>query len=170
MRLSLVKSKNTTQFYVIKSYRDKNGKNTSKIIEKLGNTEEVTKKAKGKDPIVWAKKYIEGLNKAEKENNLKILIEKSTSTLIPKNEQNLFNCGYLFLEKIYPDLDDNYVFFFKIIIESLPYLDDAEFVYAKNEAQTLWGRVSHMTELKVRIKYDLFRYIPNIYFKLLKKC
>lgn len=77
---------------------------------------------------------------------------------------------FLFLEKIYPDLDDNYVFFFKIIIESLPYLDDAEFVYAKNEAQTLWGRVSHMTELKVRIKYDLFRYIPNIYFKLLKKC
>ena len=107
MRLSLVKSKNTTQFYVIKSYRDKNGKNTSKIIEKLGNTEEVTKKAKGKDPIVWAKKYIEVLNKAEKENNLKILIEKSTSTLIPKNEQNLFNCGYLFLEKIYYELGIN---------------------------------------------------------------
>lgn len=107
MRLSLVKSKNTTQFYVIKSYRDKNGKNTSKIIEKLGNTEEVTKKAKGKDPIFWAKKYIEGLNKAEKENNLKILIEKSTSTLIPKNEQNLFNCGYLFLEKIYYELGIN---------------------------------------------------------------
>ena len=107
MRLSLVKSKNTTQFYVIKSYRDKNGKNTSKIIEKLGNTEEVTKKAKGKDPIVWAKKYIEGLNKAEKENNLKILIEKSTYTLIPKNEQNLFNCGYLFLEKIYYELGIN---------------------------------------------------------------
>lgn len=107
MRLSLVKSKNTTQFYVIKSYRDKNGKNTSKIIEKLGNTEEVTKKAGGKDPIVWAKKYIEQLNKAEKENNLKILIEKSTSTLIQKNEQHLFNCGYLFLEKIYYELGIN---------------------------------------------------------------
>ena len=37
MRLSLVKSKNTTQFYIIQSYRDENGKNTSKIIEKLGN-------------------------------------------------------------------------------------------------------------------------------------
>lgn len=109
MRLSLVKSKNTTQFYVIKSYRDKNGRNTSKIIEKLGNTEEVTKKAKGKDPIVWAKKYIEDLNKAEKENNLKILIEKSTSTLIPKDEQNLFNCGYLFLEKIYYELGINQI-------------------------------------------------------------
>ena len=107
MRLSLVKSKNTTQFYVIKSYRDKNGKNTSKIIEKLGNTEEVTRKAKGNDPVVWAKKYIENLNKAEKENNLKILIEKSTSTLIPKGKQNLFNCGYLFLEKLYYELGLN---------------------------------------------------------------
>lgn len=107
MRLSLVKSKNTTQFYIIKSYRDKNGKNTSKIVEKLGNTEEVTKKAKGEDPIIWAKNYIENLNKAEKENNLKVLIEKSTSTLIPKNEQNLFNCGYLFLEKIYYELGIN---------------------------------------------------------------
>lgn len=109
MRLSLVKSKNTTQFYVIKSYRDKNGKNTSKIIEKLGNTEEVTRKAKGNDPIVWAKKYIDNLNKAEKENNLKILIEKSTSTLIPKDEQSLFNCGYLFLEKLYYELGLNHI-------------------------------------------------------------
>lgn len=109
MRLSLVKSKNTTQFYVIKSYRDKNGKNTSKIVEKLGNTDEVTKKAKGKDPIIWAKEYIENLNRAEKENNLKILIEKSTSTLIPKNEQNLFNCGYLFLEKLYYELGLNHI-------------------------------------------------------------
>ena len=35
MRLSLVKSKNAIQFYVIKSFRNSNGKNTSKIIEKL---------------------------------------------------------------------------------------------------------------------------------------
>ena len=55
MRLSLVKSKNAIQFYVIKSFRNSNGKNTSKIIEKLGNLEEVTKKANGQDPVQWAK-------------------------------------------------------------------------------------------------------------------
>ena len=48
MRLSLVKSKNAIQFYVIKSFRNSNGKNTSKIIEKLGNLEEVTKRLMGK--------------------------------------------------------------------------------------------------------------------------
>ena len=104
MRLSLVKSKNTTQFYIIESYRDKNGKNTSRIVEKLGNLEEVKQKADGEDPIIWAKNYIKNLNKSEKENKLKILIEKDTSKKIEKNEQNTFNCGYLFLEKIYYEL------------------------------------------------------------------
>ena len=35
MRLKITKSKNAQSLYVIKSYRD-NGKNTSKIVEKLG--------------------------------------------------------------------------------------------------------------------------------------
>ena len=104
MRLSLVKSKNTTQFYVIESYRNKNGKNTSRIFEKLGNLEEVLKKANGEDPIAWAKKYINTLNKLEEESKLKILIEKDTTKQIEKNEQHSFNCGYLFLEKLYYEL------------------------------------------------------------------
>ncbi len=107
MRLSIVKSPNAKQFYVIESFTTKTGKRTSRIVEKLGNENEVIKKANGEDPIVWAKKYIDNLNKAEKENNRKILFEKSTSKLIEKNKQNLFNCGYLFLEKIYYDLSLN---------------------------------------------------------------
>lgn len=105
MRLSLVKSKNTTQFYIIESYRDKNGKNTSRIVEKLGNLEEVKQKANGEEPTVWAKNYIKNLNKSEKENKVKVLIEKDTAKKIEKNEQNTFNCGYLFLEKIYYKLE-----------------------------------------------------------------
>ena len=104
MRLSIVKSPNARQFYVIQSYTNKNGKRTSKIVEKLGNENEILKKSKGEDPVVWAKRYIDELNKKEKENNLKILLEKSTSKLIEKNKQNSFNCGYLFLEKIYYEL------------------------------------------------------------------
>ena len=103
MRLRISKLKNTRLFYVIKTiYVD--GKEKTVTVEKLGNEEEVLKKSNGEDPVIWAKKYIETLNKLEEENRLKILIEKSTSTLIPKDEQNLFNCGYLFLEKIYYEL------------------------------------------------------------------
>ena len=104
MRLSLVKSKNATQFYVIKSFRDSNGKNTSKIIEKLGNLEEVTKKANGQDPIEWAKKYIELLNEKEKNESLDIIAKFSPSTQIPKDIQNSYNGGYLFLQDIYYSL------------------------------------------------------------------
>lgn len=104
MRLSLVKSKNTTQFYVIESYRDTNGKNTSRIIEKLGNEQEVLKKSNGKDPVAWAKNYVDKLNKQELEKSRKIIIEKSQNVQIPMNQQNVFNCGYLFIEKIYYEL------------------------------------------------------------------
>ena len=104
MRLSLVKSKNATQFYVIKSFRDSNGKNTSKIIEKLGNLEEVTKKANGQDPIQWAKEYIDILNEKEKNESLDIIAKFSPSTQIPKDVQNSYNGGYLFLQDIYYSL------------------------------------------------------------------
>ena len=57
MRLSITHTKNNTYFYMIKSFR-KNGKNTSKIIECLGNLDEVVKKANGEDPVIWAKNIL----------------------------------------------------------------------------------------------------------------
>ena len=104
MRLNLVKSKNTIQFYVIESFRDSKGKNTSRIYEKLGNLQQVTEKANGEDPILWAKKYIDNLTQKQNEDKEKIIIEKSSSTLIEKDKQTTFNGGYLFLEKIYHEL------------------------------------------------------------------
>ena len=107
MRLSLVKSKNTIQFYVIKSYRNKSGKNTSKIYEKLGNLEQVTIKANGQDPYDWAKEYISKLNKDIKFENQTITINKNNGKQISKDLQTTFNGGYLFLDKIYHELKIN---------------------------------------------------------------
>ncbi len=104
MRLSIVTSTNAKQFYVIKSFTNKNGKRTFKIVEKLGNESEVLKKSNGSDPVIWAKQYIEELNKKERKDNIDIIIKKSTSKLISKNEQTSFNGGYLFLENIYYEL------------------------------------------------------------------
>ena len=101
MRLNIVKSPNAKQLYVIKSYR-KNGKNTSKIVEKLGTYEELLKTHK--DPIKWAKEYIEELNKIEKAQNREVIVKYSPLIQINKNEQHSFNCGYLFLQKIYYEL------------------------------------------------------------------
>ncbi|MDO5557828.1 MAG: IS1634 family transposase [Clostridia bacterium] len=106
MRLKISKSKNTKIFYVIKTIYIK-GKEKTITVERLGNENEVIKKAEGLDPIIWAKKYIEELNKQELENTLPIQVKYSPSKLINKDKQTLFNCGYLFLEKIYYDLKLN---------------------------------------------------------------
>lgn len=106
MRLSTSKSKNAILFYIIKStYIDK--KHSTKIVEKLGTLEEVKIKANGEDPYVWAKRYAEELTKKEKDGTRKIIKEYSQTTIIPKDEQLLFNGGYLFLQKIYYDLKIN---------------------------------------------------------------
>lgn len=97
------KSKNSTSLYVIKSTY-KNKKHSTKIVEKLGTYDELKKKLNGQDPIEWAKKYIEELNKKEKEEKREVLVKYSPLKLINKDEQRSFNGGYLFLQKIYHEL------------------------------------------------------------------
>lgn len=106
MRLRVTKSKNTDIFYVIKTiYID--GKQKTKTVERIGNTDEVKKKSNGDDPYVWAKKYVEELNKKEQEGTREIIIKKSQTKKIEKDKNNSYNCGYLFLEDIYYDLGLN---------------------------------------------------------------
>ena len=79
MRLSITHTKNNTYFYMIKSYRE-NGKNKTKIVERLGELKEIEQKANGENPVVWAKKYIEKRTKKKnkiKEFTLKNLLKAS---------------------------------------------------------------------------------------------
>lgn len=103
MRLRVTKCKNTNIFYVIKTVYI-NGKQKTITVERIGNTNEVTQKSNGEDPYIWAKKYVEELNKKEQEGTREILIKKSQTRKIEKDKDNCFNCGYLFLEKIYYEL------------------------------------------------------------------
>ena len=103
MRLSISKSKNSTSLYVIRSTYE-NGVHSSKIIEKLGTVNELSKKLNGQDPIWWAKKYIEELNQKEKEESREVIVKYSPSKVIAKGEQRSFNGGYLFLQQIYHGL------------------------------------------------------------------
>lgn len=102
MRLKVTKSKNAASLYVIKSvYNPKTQSNSSKIVEKLGTEIELREKLNGADPYEWAKEYIEKLNKEEKEQSRKILVPFEQSKQITKDEQHLFNGGYLFLQQLY---------------------------------------------------------------------
>ena len=105
MRLQIIKSKNAQSLYVVKSvYRNK--KRTNKVVEKLGTYEKL-KQNLNEDPIEWAKKYVEELNKQEKTWTRNVLVKYNPSKIIEKNQQTFFNGGYLFLEKIYYQLGLN---------------------------------------------------------------
>lgn len=103
MRLGVSRSKNSTSLYVIKSTYE-NKKHSTKIVEKLGTVAELEKKLNGEDPIFWAEKYIEEINKKEKEEKREVLVKYSPTKLIEKGERRSFNGGYLFLQKIYHEL------------------------------------------------------------------
>lgn len=103
MRLNIVKSKNAEQLYIIKSYRKANGKTSTCIMKKLGSMSSLLPKFNNdrNKVIAWAKEQATIMTLEEQKSALKIAIELSESVIHDKNEQFRFNCGYLFLQKLY---------------------------------------------------------------------
>ena len=91
-------------YYVQKSYRNEDGKPSTKYVERLGTLEDLEKRFGREDPIGEAKKYVAGLTAQEKENRKKIMLELNPAALIDKNAQRCYNGGYLFLQKVYHEL------------------------------------------------------------------
>ena len=103
MRVNIVKSKHSTTFYIIESFRH-NGKSTSRIVEKLGSLEEVTLKAQGQDPYVWANQQAALRTQQERQAKREISFTLSNHSLIEEGICPRVNAGYLFLKKIYHEL------------------------------------------------------------------
>lgn len=108
MRLKISKTNTSTNYYIIKDV-NKNGKRSTMIYERLGTEKEILERSNGEDISIWITNYINELNEKIKEGSLPVLIKKLPNSLIPKDEQNLFNCGYLFLEKLYYELGLNQI-------------------------------------------------------------
>lgn len=106
MRLQIVNSKNATSLYIIKSVRI-NGRNTSKVVEKLGTLEDLSKIHT--DPIAWGKAYAAELTLRDKTGKQEVIVKYKPSTQISKNTNYSFNGGYLFLQQLYHDLKLNQI-------------------------------------------------------------
>ncbi|MFI3307980.1 MAG: IS1634 family transposase [Mycoplasmatota bacterium] len=108
MRISTSRSKNTIIYYIIKDYT-KNGKRSTAIVERLGNKNKISELAEAEDISVelWLKNYLEKYKQEHCLEKETITVAKDTSKLIPKNQNKLFNVGYLFLKDIYYDLKLN---------------------------------------------------------------
>ena len=105
MRLQITSSANAKCFYVVKSVYY-NGKRTNKVVEKLGNLQEVTAKAQGEDPVKWAKAYVEELNRKEaEEREEEVTVRFSPTARISAESRRRYSGGYMFLKQIYQALD-----------------------------------------------------------------
>lgn len=103
MRVKKSVSDNSTSYSIIKDvYRD--GKKTSKVVEALGNDEEILERHPGVNPYTWAKEYAKKLTQEEKESSYKVIARYSPTKQIELNKQTLFNAGYFFLQSIYHEL------------------------------------------------------------------
>lgn len=103
MRLNIVKSKNATSYYIIRSVR-RNGKNSSEIVEKLGTEKYIKETYHVDDAEAWARERLADANVAEQAKEHRVLIPFSKQQLIPVGKQFSFNAGYLFLQDIYYQL------------------------------------------------------------------
>jgi len=103
MRLGWTKSKNSVSYYAQKTvYVD--GKNKSEIVKWFGPAWKICEENGVTDAKAWCKEQVALMNKAEEEENGKVLLELPVAEDIPLGEQRRFNGGYLFLQSVYYEL------------------------------------------------------------------
>ena len=104
MKLTISKSKNATLYYIQKSYRTDSGKSSTRTVERLGTIEEVKARFGEENTMDAVKEYIKELTLADKGQRRDVVVKLSQNKMIKQNEQNSYNGGYLFLQKVYYEL------------------------------------------------------------------
>ena len=142
MRLNIRKINNYSYYSIIQDYTNLKGKRTTRIYEKLGNQQQVEERFGKTDTINEIKKYISKLNNLDKEEIIKK--EFNPNKKILPGIKREFNVGYLFLEKIYnelnikticEDIQSKYQFHFDLN-EILSYLVYARIIYPSSKLET----------------------------------
>lgn len=103
MRLKVTTSVNASHYSIIADVKV-NGKKTTKVIENLGNLEQVKALAGNRNHEEWLRDYVQSLNDQENDENRVSVIRLNPSSKIKRNHKVTYNGGYLFLQDIYYDL------------------------------------------------------------------
>lgn len=169
MRLKISKSKNTTLFYIIKDYT-KNKKRSTKIVQRIGNLEEVKIMAGNNDYKDWLKDYVKKYNEEHCKSET-IIIKKNNKKIISMDSKVSFNVGYLFLKSIYGRLSLNdickkiqekYKFEFDLN-EVLSYLVFARIIYPSSKLETFKQCQNFIEQPKFKLhnEYRALNYIAD---------
>lgn len=102
MYIAITGSTNNKDVYIYQSFRNENGKSTSRIYKKLGKYNSLLEQFMGDHDklMAWAKEQAAAETKLYKQKSGKISVEFSKAASIPMNEQRSFNAGYLFLQSL----------------------------------------------------------------------
>lgn len=167
MRLNVRKINNYSYYSIIKDYTNLNGKRSTKIFEKLGNQAQVEERFGKKDTLNKIKEYINELNNEDKEILLKR--EYNPNKRISPGVKRQFNVGYLFLEKLYNELNiksicdsisDKYKFKFDLN-EILSYLIFARIIYPSSKLETFKQCQNFIRQPKFKL-HDEYRALSYI--------
>ena len=101
MFITKTKTKNTTIYYLSKSFRDSyTQKVSTKVVERIGTEEEIRKKiGKNKNLTKWLKDYASKKTKESKED-VSVSVSLNVSKNIKNSEQRIYNGGYLAIRNI----------------------------------------------------------------------
>lgn len=91
-------------YYIVKGFRDKSGKSTSKNVRRLGTLAEIREREGVADAWSWVKSQLKLENAREAEGKRKVNVSFSADRIIEKDDRRLFNLGYLPLQKLYYEL------------------------------------------------------------------
>lgn len=175
MRISYSKSKNSTNYYIIKDY-NRHGKRTTKKITNVGNLNEIQLLAKKENISVeqWLNNYLQKYINEHTDDKVEeeiVLIKKNSKQLIAKNSKCDFNIGYLFLEDIYYSLglnnianniQDKYQFKFDLN-DILSYLIYSRIIYPSSKFKTyqLSKNFIEQPKLELHSIYRGLSYLSN---------
>ena len=104
MRLTFSRPQRPHTIYIQESFRDKDGKSTSRKIETLGTEEDIERKYGCPDGLQWARDYVARLNEEKRQGKEKVRVDLSPSERIRTGEQVEYSCGDLLLLPIYNGL------------------------------------------------------------------
>ena len=108
MRLRINKNKDGSKnYYVLESFRKDNNISTTRIVRKLGNYNQIIKEHPY--PDIWAQEVVDEMNRLAREGKQKILIPFSPNSQIEKHLNHLYDGGYLFLQKLFYQLNLDYI-------------------------------------------------------------
>lgn len=100
MRLQISKTKNAASLYIVEStYDGRTGKRSNKVVKKLGTLAELSKTHE--DPVAYGKALASKMTEEEKTRKQRVVVTYDPSSQISKDNDILFNGGYLFLQQIY---------------------------------------------------------------------